>query len=163
MTFTIEPMLNAGSRHTKLSKKDGWTVTNRSQIVRTMGDTKAVTAGGCEILTLRGEEPVKLDESSVSESEPSKPLPKAQLIDRETLAELFYCKDSHHTAELRTILAEATATLNEYYRQNLISATSSAAALTWLILFSTGFGPATPNCKQMKSRLLRSGGMVAAS
>ena len=63
---------------------------------------------------------MKLDESSVSESEPSKPLPQAQLIDRETLAKrLSHCKDSHHTAELRTILAEANATLNEYYKQNL--------------------------------------------
>jgi len=63
---------------------------------------------------------VKLDESSVSESEPSKPLPQAQLIDRETLAKrLSHCNDTHHTAELRTILAEANATLNEYYRQNL--------------------------------------------
>ena len=26
MTFTIEPMINAGKRHTKLSKRDGWTV-----------------------------------------------------------------------------------------------------------------------------------------
>ena len=47
--------------------------------------------------------------------------------------------------------------------KTLISATSSAAALIWLIWFSNGFGPATPNCKQMKLRLLRSGGMVAAS
>ena len=27
MIFTIEPMLNAGKRHVKLNKKDGWTVT----------------------------------------------------------------------------------------------------------------------------------------
>ena len=31
MTFTIEPMLNAGSRYTKLSKKDGWTVTTKDR------------------------------------------------------------------------------------------------------------------------------------
>ena len=31
MTFTIEPMLNAGTRHTKLSTKDGWTVTTKDR------------------------------------------------------------------------------------------------------------------------------------
>ena len=29
MTFTIEPMINAGRRHTRLNQKDGWTVTTK--------------------------------------------------------------------------------------------------------------------------------------
>ena len=57
MTFTIEPMLNAGSRHTKLSKKDGWTVTTKDRRLSAQWEhTLAVTGDGCEILTLRGEE-----------------------------------------------------------------------------------------------------------
>lgn len=57
MTFTIEPMINAGTRHTKLSKKDGWTVTTRDRRLSAQWEhTLAVTADGCEILTLRKEE-----------------------------------------------------------------------------------------------------------
>ena len=80
---------------------------------------------------------MKLGESSVSESEPSKPLPPAQLIDRETLAKrLSHCNDTRHMAELRTILAEANSTLNECYRQNLdiSDIVSSRAHLVDLVL-----------------------------
>ena len=80
---------------------------------------------------------MKLGESSVSESEPSKPLPPAQLIDRETLAKrLSHCNDTHRVAELRTILAEANSTLNECYRQNLdiSDIVSSRAHLVDLVL-----------------------------
>lgn len=80
---------------------------------------------------------MKLDESSVSESKPSKLLPPAQLIDRETLAKrLSNCNDNHHMAELRTILAEANATLNECYRRNLdiSDIVSSRAHLVDLVL-----------------------------
>ncbi len=57
MTFTIEPMLNAGSRYTKLSKHDGWTVTTKDRRLSAQWEhTLAVTADGCEILTLRKEE-----------------------------------------------------------------------------------------------------------
>lgn len=57
MTFTIEPMLNAGSRHTKLSKKDGWTVTTKDRRLSAQWEhTLAVTADGCEVLTRREEE-----------------------------------------------------------------------------------------------------------
>ncbi len=57
MTFTIEPMLNAGSRHTKLNKADGWTVTTRDRRLSAQWEhTLAVTADGCEVLTRRGEE-----------------------------------------------------------------------------------------------------------
>ena len=57
MTFTIEPMLNAGSRHTKLSKKDGWTVTTKDRRLSAQWEhTLAVTDIGCEILTLRSDE-----------------------------------------------------------------------------------------------------------
>ena len=80
---------------------------------------------------------MKLGESSVSESETSKSLPTARLTDRETLANrLSHCNDTHHIAELRTVLAEANATLNECYRQNLDIShiVSSRAHLVDLVL-----------------------------
>lgn len=58
MTFTIEPMINAGSRHTKLSRKDGWTVTTQDRRLSAQWEhTLAVTKDGCEVLTRRREEP----------------------------------------------------------------------------------------------------------
>lgn len=57
MTFTIEPMLNAGSRYTKLSRKDGWTVTTKDRRLSAQWEhTLAVTATGCEVLTIRPDE-----------------------------------------------------------------------------------------------------------
>ena len=57
MTFTIEPMINLGERHTKLSKTDGWTVTTRDRRLSAQWEhTLAVTANGCEVLTRRKEE-----------------------------------------------------------------------------------------------------------
>lgn len=57
MTFTIEPMINAGMRHTKLSRTDGWTVTTRDRRLSAQWEhTLAVTADGCEVLTRRKEE-----------------------------------------------------------------------------------------------------------
>ncbi|MXY91800.1 MAG: type I methionyl aminopeptidase [Gammaproteobacteria bacterium] len=57
MTFTIEPMLNAGSRHTRLSSKDGWTVTTRDRRLSAQWEhTIAILDDGCEVLTLRDEE-----------------------------------------------------------------------------------------------------------
>jgi methionyl aminopeptidase len=57
MTFTIEPMINAGMRHTKLSRSDGWTVTTRDRRLSAQWEhTLAVTSDGCEILTKRKEE-----------------------------------------------------------------------------------------------------------
>ncbi len=57
MTFTIEPMINAGTRHTKLSRKDGWTVTTRDRRLSAQWEhTLAVTSDGCEVLTRRKEE-----------------------------------------------------------------------------------------------------------
>jgi len=56
MTFTIEPMINQGGRHTKV-KKDGWTVVTRDGKLSAQWEhTVLVTADGCEVLTLRGEE-----------------------------------------------------------------------------------------------------------
>ncbi len=56
MTFTIEPMLNAGRHHTKL-KKDGWTVeTLDGRLSAQWEHTLAVTANGVEVLTARSEE-----------------------------------------------------------------------------------------------------------
>lgn len=57
MTFTIEPMLNAGSRYTKLSKADGWTVTTKDRRLSAQWEhTLAVTSDGHEVLTRRTEE-----------------------------------------------------------------------------------------------------------
>jgi len=56
MTFTIEPMINAGRHHTKL-KKDGWTVETRDGRLSAQWEhTLAVTADGVEVLTARKEE-----------------------------------------------------------------------------------------------------------
>jgi len=61
MTFTIEPMLNAGSRFTKLSKKDGWTVTTKDRRLSAQWEhTMAVTANSCEVFTRRTNEPLSI-------------------------------------------------------------------------------------------------------
>ena len=57
MTFTIEPMINAGRRQTKLNQKDGWTVTTRDGRLSAQWEhTIGVTEDGCEIFTRRSEE-----------------------------------------------------------------------------------------------------------
>jgi len=57
MTFTIEPMLNAGTRFTRLSKTDGWTVTTKDRRLSAQWEhTLAVTRDGCEVLTQRSDE-----------------------------------------------------------------------------------------------------------
>jgi len=57
MTFTIEPMLNAGTRFTKLSTKDGWTVTTKDRRLSAQWEhTMGVTENGCEVFTKRSEE-----------------------------------------------------------------------------------------------------------
>ncbi|MFZ5699390.1 MAG: type I methionyl aminopeptidase [Pseudomonadota bacterium] len=56
MTFTIEPMINAGSHHTRLLP-DGWTVVTRDHKLSAQWEhTLAVTATGCDVLTARKEE-----------------------------------------------------------------------------------------------------------
>jgi methionyl aminopeptidase len=56
MTFTIEPMINAGKPHTKLLK-DGWTVETKDKRLSAQWEhTMAVTADGVEVLTKRDEE-----------------------------------------------------------------------------------------------------------
>jgi methionyl aminopeptidase len=53
MTFTIEPMLNAGKEHVRLLG-DGWTVITRDRSLSAQWEhTILVTDSGCEILTLR--------------------------------------------------------------------------------------------------------------
>jgi methionyl aminopeptidase len=57
MTFTIEPMINAGTHHTRLLP-DGWTVVTRDHKLSAQWEhTLAVTATGCEVLTARRDEP----------------------------------------------------------------------------------------------------------
>ncbi len=56
MTFTIEPMINAGKRQVKLMK-DGWTVVTKDHSLSAQWEhTLLVTENGHEILTLRQEE-----------------------------------------------------------------------------------------------------------
>lgn len=56
MTFTIEPMVNAGKYQTRLLP-DGWTVVTRDHSLSSQWEhTILVTADGFEILTLREEE-----------------------------------------------------------------------------------------------------------
>lgn len=56
MTFTIEPMINAGKHHTKL-KGDQWTVeTKDGRLSAQWEHTLAVTPTGVEVLTARTEE-----------------------------------------------------------------------------------------------------------
>jgi len=52
MTFTIEPMVNAGARHTRLLP-DGWTVVTKDQSLSAQWEhTIAVTETGFEVFTL---------------------------------------------------------------------------------------------------------------
>ncbi len=54
MTFTIEPMINAGRRQTKLNKKDGWTVTTKDGRLSAQWEhTMGVTDKGVEVFTRR--------------------------------------------------------------------------------------------------------------
>jgi len=56
MTFTIEPMINAGKAQTKL-KKDGWTVETRDGRNSAQWEhTLVVTSDGVEVLTARKDE-----------------------------------------------------------------------------------------------------------
>lgn len=56
MTFTIEPMINQGSRDIK-QHADGWTVTTKDKRLSAQWEhTILVTASGFEVLTLRAEE-----------------------------------------------------------------------------------------------------------
>lgn len=58
MTFTIEPMINAGGRHTKLLQ-DGWTVVTKDRSLSAQWEhTILVTPTGYDVLTLRNEERV---------------------------------------------------------------------------------------------------------
>jgi len=61
MVFTIEPMVNQGSRRVS-TKADGWTVvTNDGKLSAQFEHTVAVTAGGVEVLTLRRDETPMLE------------------------------------------------------------------------------------------------------
>ena len=56
MTFTIEPMINAGKRHSKLLKDD-WTVVTKDKSLSAQWEhTLLVTSQGVEVLTARPDE-----------------------------------------------------------------------------------------------------------
>ncbi|MDH7795741.1 MULTISPECIES: type I methionyl aminopeptidase [unclassified Beijerinckia] len=55
MVFTIEPMVNQGTR-TVVTEQDGWTVVTKDRKLSAQFEhTVAVTANGVEVLTLRGD------------------------------------------------------------------------------------------------------------
>lgn len=59
MTFTIEPMVNAGSFEVNTSKHDGWTVTTKDRSLSAQWEhTLLVTSSGCDVLTARKEETI---------------------------------------------------------------------------------------------------------
>ena len=56
LTFTIEPMVNAGKRHVRLLP-DGWTVVTRDHSLSAQWEhTILITRDGCEVLTLGADE-----------------------------------------------------------------------------------------------------------
>lgn len=56
MTFTIEPMINAGKRHVKILA-DNWTAVTKDHSLSAQWEhTLLVTEKGCDVLTLRSEE-----------------------------------------------------------------------------------------------------------
>lgn len=58
MTFTIEPMINLGQRHVK-TLADGWTVVTKDHKPSAQWEhTVLVTEHGCDVLTLRANEPL---------------------------------------------------------------------------------------------------------
>ncbi len=60
MCFTVEPMINAGTRFTRLDKSDGWTVRTRDQRLSAQFEhTILMTETGPEILTLTEHGPQK--------------------------------------------------------------------------------------------------------
>ncbi|MDV3253746.1 type I methionyl aminopeptidase [Devosia sp. BK] len=60
MVFTIEPMINQGTRNV-VTQSDGWTVVTKDQKLSAQFEhTVAVTRGGFEVLTLRRDETPKL-------------------------------------------------------------------------------------------------------
>lgn len=57
MTFTIEPMINAGTHKCSVNHKNGWTVTTKDKMPSAQYEhTIAITADGVEVLTLRQDE-----------------------------------------------------------------------------------------------------------
>ncbi len=58
MTFTIEPMINAGSRHIRLLPDDWTVITKDHKLSAQWEHTIAVTETGYEVLTLRKEETI---------------------------------------------------------------------------------------------------------
>ncbi|MGL9769167.1 MAG: type I methionyl aminopeptidase [Sodalis sp. (in: enterobacteria)] len=60
MAFTIEPMVNAGDYHIR-TMKDGWTVKTKDHSLSAQYEhTVVVTEDGCEIMTLRSDDPLPM-------------------------------------------------------------------------------------------------------
>lgn len=68
MTFTIEPMLNAGKRHVR-QLGDGWTVITKDHSLSAQWEhTVLVTDTGVEVLTLRPDEQALLENPPISQA-----------------------------------------------------------------------------------------------
>ncbi len=68
MTFTIEPMLNAGKRHVR-QLGDGWTVITKDHSLSAQWEhTVLVTDTGVEVLTLRPDEHALLENPPISQA-----------------------------------------------------------------------------------------------
>jgi len=66
MTFTIEPMINAGKRHVRLLP-DGWTVVTKDHSLSAQWEhTLLVTATGADILTLGADETSPLQQATAA-------------------------------------------------------------------------------------------------
>lgn len=60
MSFTIEPMINAGTWRCKVNKKNGWTVTTADKQPSAQYEhTIIITDDGCEITTLRKDDTIE--------------------------------------------------------------------------------------------------------
>ncbi|MEO1885718.1 MAG: M24 family metallopeptidase, partial [Methylococcales bacterium] len=59
MTFTIEPMINAGKRHVKVLPDDWTVVTKDRSLSAQFEHTLAVTSTGFEIFTVRNSETIE--------------------------------------------------------------------------------------------------------
>ena len=110
MTFTIEPMINAGKRQTKLNQKDGWTVTTRDgRLICTVG-----THPGCHCRRMRDFHPSlerKLSGQLVNSTPTTLP---QDLFD--TAAFTAGLSSGNALDACKTAIAETTAVLHQRFR-----------------------------------------------
>ena len=110
MTITVEPMVNAGSRHVRLLN-DGWTVVTRDHSLSAQWEhTVLVTGSGYEVLTLGAAGPVSTTAATRAPERPG-------VIDRALLDHALAGPDSP-IQPFREVLAGAHKALEERFRAN---------------------------------------------